>query len=281
VAWAADSTGAGGDQLVDVVTTSPILINGGANVNDILPGSDADITISMPAATNSTPGHATAEQITAIEANSAKTTYPGPTAWDDIVDPDAASEIDTGTHITELNVDDFRIGDGGLNYIKFSDTGITLHGSYAITMDFTFADQSTSPDSVGLLLYDNDVTGLDDGAFAYYDDDEVKYFLDYATLPSTDGQIVIYNATTDKWVPLVLSGDATITNGGVLTIEDDAITPAKVASGAYDVGTSLEANTLTEGGLAVPVSSTTARIWTADDCSTVTGMATGDVCFEY
>jgi len=58
--WQTDATGAGGDQLVDVVTTSPLTINGGANVNDILPGSDADITFAIndAAADGSTKGAA-------------------------------------------------------------------------------------------------------------------------------------------------------------------------------------------------------------------------------
>jgi len=65
--WKVDATGAGGDQLVDIVATSPLLVNDGAAVNDALPGSDSDITFSMPAATNSSAGYATAAQITALE----------------------------------------------------------------------------------------------------------------------------------------------------------------------------------------------------------------------
>lgn len=45
----ADSTGAGGDQLVDIVATSPLLVNSTTNVDDALPGSDADITFSISA----------------------------------------------------------------------------------------------------------------------------------------------------------------------------------------------------------------------------------------
>ena len=52
----ADATSAGGDQLVDIVTTAPLLVNGGANVNDVLPGSDADITFSVQDASTSQKG---------------------------------------------------------------------------------------------------------------------------------------------------------------------------------------------------------------------------------
>lgn len=62
----------------------------------------------------------------------------GSTAWDDIGNPDAADEIDFGAYITELNVEDFRIGDGGANYVKFSGAGaITLAGTASITGDIT------------------------------------------------------------------------------------------------------------------------------------------------
>lgn len=43
----ADATGVGGDQLVDIVATAPLLVNGGANVDNALPGADADITFSL------------------------------------------------------------------------------------------------------------------------------------------------------------------------------------------------------------------------------------------
>ena len=47
VAWEADSTGAGGDQLVDIVTTPPLTVNAGANLDNVLPGSDADVTFAI------------------------------------------------------------------------------------------------------------------------------------------------------------------------------------------------------------------------------------------
>lgn len=162
----------------------------------------------------------------------------GATAWNDIGDPDEASEIDTGAYITELNVDDFRIGDGGSNYVKFSDTGMTFAGTYTLTMDLNLEDQATSPDSTGMLVYDNDVAGLDNGSLAWMDNDgNVRYPLDYATLPSTDGQIVIYNATTDKWVPLVLSGDATMLQTGAVSVSDLTIASQVAGDILYFNGT--------------------------------------------
>ena len=66
--------GSGEESEADIVTTSPLTVNGGANLDDALPGADADVTFNMPAATNATAGHATAAHIQAIEANTAKNT---------------------------------------------------------------------------------------------------------------------------------------------------------------------------------------------------------------
>ena len=61
----------GGTTLGDIVTTAPI--TGGTD--NVLPGADADVTIAIPAATNSQNGYATSSHITAIESNTAKTSY--------------------------------------------------------------------------------------------------------------------------------------------------------------------------------------------------------------
>lgn len=50
----------------------------------------------------------------------------GATAWDDITAPDANDEIDFADYIIELKLGssgDFRIGDGGSDYVKFADDG--------------------------------------------------------------------------------------------------------------------------------------------------------------
>ena len=86
-----------------------------------------------------------------------------------------------------------------------------------------FADENTSPDTAGQLKYDNVVAGLDDGALVWYDDDEIKYLLDYADLPTINGQILKYNATTDKWVPTQETRQKCTTALGVTASSDWAI----------------------------------------------------------
>lgn len=57
------------------------------------------------------------------------------TAWDDIGAPDANDEIDFGNYIIELKIGDFRIGDGGANYVRFdSAEAITFAGTFDIDL---------------------------------------------------------------------------------------------------------------------------------------------------
>ena len=60
-------------------------------------------------------------------------------------------------------------------------------------------DANSSPDTVGELLYDNSVTGIEDGALAWYDDDEIRYLVDLDALPTNDDYVVSYDATNSKF----------------------------------------------------------------------------------
>jgi hypothetical protein len=71
----------------------------------------------------------------------------GSVAWDDITNPDANDEIDFGAYVTELNVDDLRIGDGGSNYAKFSGSALTFAGTYSITLPADSVDSSQYVDA--------------------------------------------------------------------------------------------------------------------------------------
>lgn len=157
------------------------------------------------------------------------------TAWDDIGNPDAASEIDMGAYITEFNVQDFRIGDGGSNYVKFSATGMTFVGTYGITADWDFADASTVAAAVGEFRYDNAATGMDGGALNFHNGTEVKYLLDYATLPTADGQFPIYDETSDKFVPLAMSGHATMTETGAVSLAVNSVDSDQYVDGSIDI----------------------------------------------
>jgi len=97
------------------------------------------------------------------------------TAWDDITAPDANDEIDFAAYVTEMNVEDFRIGDGGSNYAKFTGSAITLEGTFDIegvtATEFGYLDMTSSAqtqlnakegtltNSAGLLAALSDETG--------------------------------------------------------------------------------------------------------------------------
>jgi len=95
-----------------------------------------------------------------------------------------------------------------------------------------FLDQDVSPATAGELLYDNTVTGWNDGAIAWYDDDEVKYLVDLATLPSDDDYVVAYDADADGFymkadagagaagtVTTIETGDVQVGGADIVTID--------------------------------------------------------------
>jgi hypothetical protein len=108
-------------------TTTGYLIVGTANpsgydlgTGDLLVGADATITTALTLAALTS--------CTALETDSnglvlCGTDAGGNTAWDDIGNPDADDEIDFGSFQIELNVSDFRIGDGGTNFWQFDGSG--------------------------------------------------------------------------------------------------------------------------------------------------------------
>lgn len=108
-----------------------------------------------------------------------------------------------------------------------------------------FEDADRSPDAVGELLYDNTVAGFDDGLFAWYDDDEIRYIVDLDTLPgdAEDDYVVSYDKDADKFYMKVDAGAA---GGDEVTVNASAVdTTANFLNG--DI-----VWTLTDGGAGGP-----------------------------
>ncbi len=61
----------------------------------------------------------------------------------------------------------------------------------------TFPDVNASSTTVGVLLYDNTVSGFRDGALGWYDDDAMRYMVDLATRPSNDDYVVAYDSAIE------------------------------------------------------------------------------------
>ena len=67
---------------------------------------------------------------------------------------------------------------------------------------WTFQSLDHSPDIAGRFLYDNTVAGLAHGAMAWMDSNNtIRYFADVSSPPTKQGQVLAYNAATDKWEP--------------------------------------------------------------------------------
>jgi hypothetical protein len=118
-------------------------------------------------------------------------------------------------------------GELGGTFASFTiDDGVSVSSwtltTPTITSGATFTDADISPDAAGELVYDNTVTGLLDGAFAWYDDDAVRYFVDLATLPSDDDYVVAYDADADGFY---MKSDATGAGGSAIVYDlgDDEI----------------------------------------------------------
>jgi len=92
-----------------------------------------------------------------------------------------------------------------------------------------FTDQDASPDTVGEFFYDNTVAGIDDGCFAWYDDDEARYIIDVDTLPtaSEDDYVLAYDKDATKYY---WKADA---NSGAATAWDDIADPDADATIAF------------------------------------------------
>lgn len=102
----------------------------------------------------------------------------GATAWDDIGNPDANDEIDMAAYIIELNIEDFRIGDGGSNYWKWNAGAMTNEGATSFELP-NGADPTV--DAEGEIAFDTD-----------------------------DDAIEIYNGTASRLIPTLLDVDKLI-----------------------------------------------------------------------
>lgn len=153
----------------------------------------------------------------------------GATAWDDIGDPDAAGTINLGTyqHLMQLGTAGaIRFGTT-TDYFEFVEVSGDLifrivdggtAGNIYFQGNWIFTGADATPSVSGNLLWDNVVSGLVRGGLVWFDETNPRYLLDFVTLPTADGQIPIYNATNDNFVPLVLSGGATMSQTGVVTV---------------------------------------------------------------
>jgi len=89
-------------------------------------------------------------------------------------------------------------------------------GVASIGLPSSDADPSAT---AGQIRHDSTVTGLETGAIAWYDGDEIRYLVDLDVLPSSDDYVVAYDADADKFYMKV---DATGAggSGSVTTVKE-------------------------------------------------------------
>lgn len=153
----------------------------------------------------------------------------GSTAWDDIGNPDAADEIDFAAHITELNVEDFRIGDGGANYVKFSGTPVV---TFVGNADIDLPNNSVDLADLATAAYAKDlvttapITGAADNIFVGADSD--------VTVALTLLKDIVTTAPITGGEDDVLPGaDADLTIA--ITLAKDLVTTAPVTGGTDNI----------------------------------------------
>lgn len=203
-----DSTGAGGDQLVDIVTTSPLRIDGGANANDVLPGSDADHTFSID--------WTLLDNITWGASGGGSQTW----TWD------TGSSTDPALTISDSGF--------SFNLPITSDPGDGSRILYLI--ENTNGNEPTpTAGSAGFYFYDGTLKIFWDYTDTTYDFADFLVAADmdtWAELPAlTDGNILVGNGSNQP-ASVNPSGDVDVDNTGVFTIQNNAVEYAET-SGSY------------------------------------------------
>jgi len=111
---------------------------------------------------------------------------------EDITSIDKLEGIDTAVYI-DMGTD---------GYVDLeADTGIRFNGPliFANEGELDLPSSDADPDTTGELRHDSTVAGLETGALAWYDGDEIRYIVDLDALPSDDDYVVTYDADADKF----------------------------------------------------------------------------------
>ena len=172
----------------------------------------------------------------------------GSTRWDQILNPNASDEIDFAAHVIELNVADFRVGDGGANYVGFNGTPlVSFNGNADIDLPADSVDNADL--NWGDIDYLTDEgAGINEAFGAGWNGDvgppEKDDVYDYLINFDSDAD----NSFTDEtWYTNLLDGTAIFTDlNGDDIVDSDNYAPGSIdhehladdiISGASAVGT--------------------------------------------
>lgn len=151
-------------------------------------------------------------------------TYSSSTGANLVLGTPSATSLSVGSLLGVDSIDATGAVDMDYGSADITDhTFISDGGTVVIDGSIQFPDANASPTIAGQLLYDNTITGLDDGGFVWYDDDEIQTLCSLASSTTfgagQDGYQVTYhynsgNGYFDLQAPgagggLSLAGDGT------------------------------------------------------------------------
>ena len=117
-------------------------------------------------------------------------------------DIDTIAEVETAIGGTNILINTEIDGVGELLAITDYETGtgaLTFATAPTFTTSIKLTGANADPAGAGTIVYDNDVTDLDGGSLAYYDDDEVKYLAAFVVVPGAaeDDYVLAYDQASD------------------------------------------------------------------------------------
>ena len=138
---------------------------------------------------------------------------------------------DTNVRVTDGGISTAKLEDNAVTTAKILDANITDAKLDKANISVTGFALPTADVSMGTFKLTDvvDPTDAQDAATKNYVDTEIS-----ASKTLTDASIFIGDATNTAQA-LPITGEVTLTNAGVVTINDDAITTAKIADGAATV----------------------------------------------
>ncbi len=158
----------------------------------------------------------------------------------DLTQGDNSITITNGLGATLENTE-IRVTDGGISTAKLEDNAVTT----AKILDANITDAKLDKANISLTGFAAPTADISMGTFKLTDvvdptnaqDAATKNYVDTeisASKTLTDASIFIGDATNTAQA-LPITGEVTLTNAGVVTINDDAITTVKIADGAVTV----------------------------------------------
>jgi hypothetical protein len=155
-------------------------------------------------------------------------TYTGTLSKAASADPEwSLSDLSTGTFHGKLDSTShaFRMIENSATVATWNSAGVVITPATTVTgiltastaINLTGANASPAT-TAGQIRYDSTITGVTNGALAWYDGASVRQIVDLDTTPSNDDYVVAYDADADKFY---MKADATGAGGFIASVSED------------------------------------------------------------